>query len=188
MKTPPGSTPGRAVLEKKGRRVEYLSTAAPDAWALCRWWQGLMGARGGLLPAAAEIPADLRQLHALLADGSLPLMQTVLRFAPPAQRAQVEMDFGDFDGLNCLEGFTLDYLQEQTVAGAIQAGADGDVPLVTIDCGELGARTAGELFYFVELSSCLCAGMAGRGLYEDEPPARFSTLADELLGRTEKRA
>lgn len=178
----------RVVLEKKGRRVEYISTAEPDAWALCRWWQGLMGARGRLLPAMAELPADLCQLHALLADGSLPLMQTVLRFAPPAQRTQVEMDFGDFDGLNCLEGFTLDYLQEQTVAGALQAGVDGDVPLVAIDCGELEARTAGELLYFFELSSCLCAGIAGRDLYEDEPPARFSALADELLGRTEKES
>ncbi len=177
----------RAILEKKGRRVEYLSTAEPDAWALCRWWQGLMGERGGLLPAMAELPCDLRQLHALLADGSLPLLQTVLRFAPPAQRRQVEMDFGNFDGLNCLEGFTLDYLQEQLVAGALQAGVDGDVPLVTIDCGELGERTAGELLYFFELSSCLCAGMAGRNLYTDEPPARFSVLADEFLGRTEKR-
>jgi len=177
----------RNVLAQRGRRVEYLSAAEPDAWTLCRWWQRLFGERAcadgrGLIPAAAELPADFQQLHGLLCDGKQPVLQTILRFAPPVQRQAVEMDLGDYDGLNCLNGFTLDYLQEQTVAGVVQAGVDGGVPLLTVDCGPLNARTAGELLYFFELTSCLCAGMLGREPYADGSPAAFAAATAGLLG------
>jgi len=177
----------RNVLARRGRRVEYLSAAEPDAWSLCRWWQRLFGERAcvdgqGLIPAAAEIPADFQQLHGLLCDGKQPILQTILRFAPPAQHQSVEMDLGNYDGLNCLNGFTLDYLQEQTVAGAVQAGVDGGVPLLTVDCGPLNARTAGELLYFFELTSSLCAGMLGREPYADGQPAAFAAAAAGFLG------
>ena len=177
----------RMILARKGKRVEYLSTAEPDAWCLCRWWQQLFGGRAcfggdGLVPAAAEIPADLHQLHELLSDGMEPIVQTVLRFSPPVQRIPVEMDWKNLDGLNYLEGFTLDYVQEQAVAGAIQAGVDGSVPIITVDCGDLDSRTAGQMLYFFELSSCLCAGMMGRDLYEDAPAAAYMSAMEKLLG------
>lgn len=178
----------RTILAKRGKRAEYLCVAEPDAWSLCRWWQDLFGGRAcwkgkGLLPIAAGLPDDFQQLHGLLSDGKMPLMQTFLRFAPPAQRQQVSMDLHDFDNLNCLNGYTLDFLQEQTVAGALQAGQDGGVPMVTVDCGRLDETTAGELMYFFELSSSLCAGMLKRNLYAEEPPARFADAASRLLGR-----
>lgn len=178
----------RVILAKRGKRAEYLCAAEPDAWTLCRWWQDLFGSRAcwkgkGLLPVAAELPGDVQQLHGLLSDGKLPLMQTFLRFAPPAQRQQVSMDLHDFDNLNCLNGYTLDFLQEQTIAGALQAGQDGGVPMVTVDCGRLEEAVLGELLYFFELSSSLCAGMLKRNLYAEEPPARFAEAASQLLGR-----
>ena len=180
----------RTILARRGKRVEYLSTAEPDARTLCRWWQRLFGSRacfggGGLFPAAAEIPADLPQLGGMLADGAGALMQTVLRFDPPEHRVPVEMDWKNLDGMNDLEGFTLDYVQEQAIAGAIQAGADGSVPIVTVECGPLDACTAGSLMYFFELSSCLCAGMMGRDLHQEEAPAAWEKTMLQLLGKTQ---
>lgn len=181
---------GRMILAKKGKRVEYLSFAEPDAETLGRWWQQLFGSRAcfggdGLLPVAAQIPSDLRQMHELLCDGSEPIVQTVLRFSPPAQKVSVEMDWKNLDGLNYLEGFTLDYVQEQAVAGAIQAGVDGEVPILAVDCGSLEERSVGQLFYFFELTSSLCAGMMGRDLYEEEPDARYVRAMRSLLGKQE---
>lgn len=178
----------RVILAKRGKRTEYLCTAEPDAWTLCRWWRDLFGSRAcwkgkGLIPAAAMLPGDFQQLHGLLADGKHPIMQTILRFAPPAQRQQIPMDLHDFDNLNCLNGCTLDYLQEQTAAGVLQAGQDGGVPMVTIDCGRPEESTLGELLYFFELSSSLCAGMLRRDLYAGESPPRYAEAAAELLGR-----
>ena len=179
---------GRTILARRGRRVEYLTSAEPDAWTLCRWWQRLFGGRSclggeGLLPAMAELPADLPQLHQLLADGAAPLVQTVVRFEPPEHRVPVEMDWQNLDHLNYLEGYTLDYVLDQVLAGAVQAGVDGGVPIVMMDCGRIAEVTVGELLYFFELTSCLAAGMLGRDVYEAEEPAAWAARAAELLGR-----
>ncbi len=176
----------RTALADRGRRVEYLSCAEPDAWELCRWWQQLFGERtgqgkGGLIPVSAELPADLQALHGILGDGQKPLLQTVLRFSPPHQKQQVEMDWTDYDGLNCLNGFTIDFLQEQLISSALQSGVDGSVPLVTMDGGSLCEQSLGELLYFFELTSCLCAGMMGRNLYASEPPAVYAEAMNGLL-------
>lgn len=181
---------GRMILGRRGKKVEYLTTAEPDAAALCRWWQRLFGARAclggdGLLPAVAEIPGDFQQMWGIFNDSAEPLVQTVVRFDPPEQKTAVEMDWNNIDGLNYLEGFTLDYVQEQAVAGALQAGVDGGVPIFTVDCGPMDETALGELLYFFELSSCLCAGMMGRDVYEDEPTAAWLENTEKLLGKPE---
>lgn len=181
---------GRMILGRRGKKVEYLTAAEPDAAALGRWWKQLFGSRGclagdGLLPAAAEIPADFQQMWGMFSDSAEPLVQTVLRFDPPEQKTAVEMDWNNIDNLNYLEGFTLDYVQEQAVSGVIQAGVDGGVPIFTVDCGALDAASLGELLYFFELSSCLCAGMLGRDVYEDEPEAAWMKNTAQLLGKPE---
>ena len=180
----------RTILARKGKWMEYLSTAEPDARTLCRWWQRLFGERAcvggkGLYPAVAEIPADFSQMGGMLSDGAGPLVQTVLRFAPPAQRVPVEMDWKNLDGLNYLEGFTLDYVQEQAVAGAVQAGVDGSVPIIAVECETLGLRTAGWLLYFFELASCLCAGMMGRDPYADVPSPAWERNMAGFLGKNQ---
>lgn len=181
---------GRMILGRKGKKVEYLTAAEPDAAALCRWWQRLFGARGclsgdGLLPAVAEIPGDFQQMGSVFSDSAEQLVQTVVRFDPPEQKTAVEMDWNNVDNLNYLEGFTLDYVQEQAVAGVIQAGVDGGVPIFTVDGGPLDEESAGGLLYFFELSSCLCAGMMGRDIYEDEPEAAWVKNMEKLLGKPE---
>ena len=65
----------------------------------------------------------------------------------------------------------------------VQAGADGGVPIIAVDAGALEPCSAGWLAYFFELSSCLCAGMMGRDLYEDEPPAACTENMTRLLGK-----
>lgn len=179
---------GRMILGRKGKKVEYLTTAEPDGAALSRWWQRLFAARGclagdGLLPATAEIPADFGQMWGIFGDSAEPLVQTVIRFDPPEQKTAVEMDWNNVDGLNYLEGFTLDYVQEQAVNAVIQAAVDGGVPLITVDAGAMDAASLGGLLYFFELSSCLCAGMMGRDVYEDEPTAPWVGNLEELLGK-----
>ena len=178
----------RHILWQQGRRVEYLSTGEPDAAGLVRWWSRLFGARGclsgqGLVPAAAEIPGDLQAFAGFLSDGAAPVVETVVRFDPPAQKVAVEMDWKNLDGLNDLEGYTLDYVQEQALAGAVQAGYDGGVPVITVDAGGLDGESLGALVYFCEFSSCLCAGLLGRDMYEAPDPAPAVEAMAALLGK-----
>lgn len=182
---------GRTILARRGKTVEYLTTLEPDAGALGRWWKQLFGSRAcgngdGLLPALAEIPADLHTMHGMFADGNQPLVQTLLHFDPPEQKVAVEMDWQNQDGYNYLEGFTLDYVQEQAMAAVIAVGSDANVPIFQVDCGQLEPGDLGELLYFFELTSCLCAGMLGRDVYNSDGPSRWSERLAQLLGRPEE--
>jgi len=184
-------TAARNILARRGKRAEYLCLSEPSASSFARWWQRLFAGREcadglGLLPVTAEIPADLAEFHALLADGQQCVLATVLRFAQPEQKVPVEMDWRDMDGFNFLEGFTLDYLDEQASSAFVQAGNDGGVPIITMDAGRLCEKTVGELFYFFELSACLSAGMTGRDPYDPAPHAAWAECALRLLGRPEK--
>ena len=182
---------GRTILASRGKVTEYLTTLEPDAGALGRWWKQLFGSRAcangeGLLPALAEIPGDLHTMHGMFSDGTQPLVQTVLRFDPPDQKVAVEMDWQNQDGYNYLEGFTLDYVQEQAMAAVVAVGADSGVPIFQVDCGRIEPGDVGQLLYFFELTSCLCAGMVGRDVYASEGPSRWSEQMARLLGRPEE--
>ena len=133
----------------------------------------------------AAAPADLTQMAPVFSDGANPVVQTFLRFAPPAHRVPVEMDWQNFDGLNYLEGYTLDFVQEQALAGAVQWGADGGVPTIMMDGPAPSAEAAGELLYFFELAGCLAAGMLGRDVYEPAEKPGWAVRAEALLGRPE---
>ena len=71
-------------------------------------------------------------------------------------RYTIGSDWKNLDGLNYLEGKTLDFVDEKAYLGTVAAHVDGGVPVITMDCGELNDRKVGELFYFLEL----CCGVS----------------------------
>lgn len=179
---------GRTILLRKGRRVETLCYAEPDAQSLGRWWRRLFAERTGnagqgLLPMTAELPGDWFQMEPMLLDTAQPQVLTMLRFAEPEQKVPVEMDWKDADGLNFLEGFTLDYVQEQTVTGAVEAASAAGIPLMSIECESVGPGAVGELLYFFELTSCLCAQLVERDLRQRTAAPASVKNALCLLGK-----
>ena len=82
------------------------------------------------------------------------------------QQQNIEFSFDrivlkDLDGLNYLEGKTLDFVDEKAYLGTLAAHVDGGVPVVTMDMGELNDTKLGEMFYFLELSCGVSAYMLG---------------------------
>ena len=85
----------------------------------------------------------------------------MIRFDPPAHKAEIVSDYKNLDGLNYLAGKTLDFVDEQAYLGTLSAHVDGGVAVITMDCGELNAKKAGELFYFFELACAISAYTLG---------------------------
>ena len=52
-------------------------------------------------------------------------------------------------------------MDEQAYLGTLAAHADGGVPVICVDCGELNPRKVGELFYFFQLSCGISAYILG---------------------------
>ena len=167
----------RNLLYRKGKAIEVLEGFDPGFRMTGLWWQQLFGESEGkdgkgIFPAPAEFTTDLHSFGQMIQQGQRNLFETMIRFDPPAQKLTIGGDYKNLDNLNYLEGKTLDYVDEQAYLGTLEAHVDGDVPVITMDMGQLDAAKVGELFYFFELACGLSAYLLGVNPF-DQPGVEF---------------
>ena len=178
----------RNLLYRNGKVMEILESYEPGFRAFGSWWQQLFGESEGkkgkgLFPVTAELTTDLHSLGQIIQDGERNLFETVIRFDPPEQKLTIGADWKNLDGLNYLEGKTLDFVDEQAYLGTVAAHVDGGVPVITMDCGELSARKVGELFYFLQLSCGISAYILGVNPFNQPGAEKYKRNMFQLLGK-----
>ena len=151
----------RNLLYRNGKALEIFESFEPGFKMFGGWWQQLFGESEGkdgkgIFPVTAELTADLHSLGQMIQQGQRNIFETMVRFDAPAEKMVIGGDEKNLDGLNYLEGRTLDFVDEQAFLGTLAAHVDGGVPVITMDCGELNDRKVGEMFYFLEL----CCGVS----------------------------
>ena len=142
----------RNLLYRKGKAVEILESFEPGFKMMGGWWQQLFGESEGkdgkgIFPATAEFTPDLHSLGQMIQQGERNIFETMVRFDAPEKKLVIGGDMKNLDGLNYLEGKTLDFVDEQAFQGTLAAHVDGDVPVITMDMGQLTAEKMGEMFY-----------------------------------------
>ncbi len=181
----------RNLMHRSGKAVELFVSWEPGFGVFGRWWQQLFaeseGKNGkGLFPVSAEFSADLHSLGQLIQEGQRNLFETMVRFDPPEQKYVIGSEWKNLDGLNYLEGKTLDFVEENACQGTIGAHVDGGVPVITMDCGDLNERTVGELFYFLELSCAISACVLGVNPFDQTGAEQYQKNMFALLGKPEE--
>ena len=154
----------RNLLYRKGKAVEILESFEPGFKMMGGWWQQLFGESEGkdgkgIFPVTAEFTADLHSLGQMIQQGERNIFETMVRFDAPEKKLVIGSDVKNLDGLNYLEGKTLDFVDEQAYLGTLAAHVDGGVPVITMDMGELNDAKLGEMFYFFELACGVSAYM-----------------------------
>ena len=180
----------RHALEARGRQCEALCAFDPAFSALLRWWKQLLLRRtcrggAGLLPMPMELPGEQDALDAAIGTGKRAVFETMLRVnAPAPRRINVEMDWKDYDGLGYLSGRTLEEVERAGFEALCAAQAERDVPIAVLELEQVDAYHLGELFYFLELSSAICALADG---VDPFAPVTFPAREDaaRVLGKTE---
>ena len=129
------------------------------------------------------VTADLHSLGQMIQQGQRNLFETIVRFAPPRKRTTIEVDWKNLDGLNYLEGKTLDFVEEQAFQGTLSAHVDGGVPNIVLQTDEVDADTLGELFYFFELSCGISAYMLGVNPFNQPGVEFYKKNMFHLLGK-----
>ncbi len=152
----------RNVLYSNYKNLEILVTYEPKMHYLIEWWKQLFGESEGkegkgIFPAGAEFTTDLHSLGQYLQEGRKNIFETVINVVEPLSNLKIRADEDDLDGLNYLEGRTLDFINKKAMQGTIEAHVDGDVPNILINMDRLDAKTIGHLLYFFELA-CAVSG------------------------------
>ena len=178
----------RNLLYRKGKKIELLEAFDPGFRMMGRWWQQLFGESEGkdgkgIFPAVAEFTTDLHSFGQMIQQGEQNLFETMVRFDPPAQKYTIAGDYKNLDGLNYLEGKTLDHVDEQAFLGTLAAHVDGGVPVITMDMGELNNEKLGEIFYFFELACGISAYMLGVNPFNQPGVEFYKRNMFRLLGK-----
>ena len=178
----------RNLLYRGGKVIEILESFEPGFKMMGAWWQQLYGESEGkdgkgIFPATAEFTADLHSLGQMIQQGERNIFETMVRFDPPEAKVTIAGDYKNLDGLNYLEGKTLDFVDEQAYRGTLNAHVDGGVPVITMDMGELNAEKLGEMFYFFQLACGISAYVLGVNPFNQPGVECYKRNMFELLGK-----
>ncbi len=178
----------RNLLYRNGKCIEILESFEPGFKMMGGWWQQLFGESEGkdgkgIFPVTAEFTADLHSLGQMIQQGERNLFETMVRFDAPKNKITIGGDYKNLDGLNYLEGKTLDFVDEKAYEGTLAAHVDGGVPVITVDMGALTNEKLGELFYFFELACGVSAYMLGVNPFNQPGVEFYKRNMFRLLGK-----
>ena len=178
----------RTALYRKGCKIEILGSYDPKLLYVAEWWKQLYGESEGkegkgLFPASVDFTADLHSMGQYIQQGERTLLETVVRFAADPDQLTVPHDDVNGDGLNFLEGKTMDFINRQAMDGTLLAHVEGGVPNLIVSAGERNARTLGELIYFFEFSCGLSGYLLGVNPFDQPGVEAYKKNMFALLGK-----
>ncbi len=156
----------RNILYKQNKTTEILVNYEPKMLYFIEWWKQLYGESEGkeskgIFPAGAIFTTDLHSLGQYIQEGRRELFETVINIENTKTDIKMKADEDDLDGLNYLEGKTMNYINHKAMEGTIQAHTQGKVPNIIIDVDRLDEENLGELIYFFELACAISGKILG---------------------------
>lgn len=178
----------RNVLYKKEKNIELLVTYEPKLHYMIEWWKQLFGESEGkegkgIYPSGVEFTTDLHSLGQYIQEGRRNLFETVIDIKHTEADLKITHDEDDLDGLNYIEGKSLDYVNKKAMEGTIAAHIEGDVPNILITMDKLDAETLGHLIYFFELACAMSGKILGVNPFDQPGVEKYKTNMFKLLGK-----
>ena len=178
----------RYELYRTGKKIELLAAYEPCFRFMSEWWKQLYGEsegkeNKGLFPASVEFTADLHSMGQYIQQGERMLLETVVRFAADPDQLTVPHDDINGDGLNFLEGKTMDFINRQAMDGTLLAHVEGGVPNIILNLDENNARTMGQLIYFFEYACGLSGYLLGVNPFDQPGVEAYKKNMFALLGK-----
>jgi len=145
----------RYLLYQKGLITEILASFEPSIQHFAEWWKQLVGEsegknQKGIFPASVEFTKDLHSLGQWIQEGKRNIFETFLLIDNSNRELQIPASQNDSDGLNCLTGKTLDYVNKKAYEATALAHKEGGVPNLSITIKDRSPESLGQLFYFFE--------------------------------------
>ncbi len=181
----------RNILYKNDKEIEILVNYEPKMHYMTEWWKQLYGESEGkdgkgIFPTGAEYTTDLHSLGQYIQEGKRNLFETVIKIQNSEKDLVMKLDEDDLDGLNYLEGKSLDYINKKAMEGTIEAHVDGNVPNIVIEMEELDEENLGALIYFFELACAMSGKILGVNPFNQPGVEKYKANMFKLLGKPSK--
>lgn len=178
----------RNILYRKGYTVELLENYEPNLQYFGEWWKQLAGEsegkdQKGIFPASANFSTDLHSLGQYIQEGKRNLMETVIMIDKPRQDVTIPQESDNLDGLQYLEGKTMDYVNKKAYEGVVLAHTDGGVPVMSVHIPEQDAYTLGYLIYFFEIAIAISGYLNGINPFNQPGVEAYKKNMFALLGK-----
>lgn len=178
----------RNLLYQKGKKVEILTNFNPKLHFLAEWWKQLFGESEGkdgkgIFPASVDFTTDLHSLGQYVQDGERMLFETVISVDGGNKTAKIPFSDDDSDGLDYLEGRSLDEINRMAELGTILAHVDGGVPNIHIEIPTLDEYSLGQLIYFFEKACGVSGYLLGVNPFDQPGVEAYKQNMFALLGK-----
>ncbi|CAK8053461.1 glucose-6-phosphate isomerase [Eupransor demetentiae] len=178
----------RRILYDKGYTTELLINWEPSLQYLSEWWKQLMGEsegknQKGIYPSSANYSTDLHSLGQYIQEGRRDLFETVVTIDQPNTDLDVPKTADNGDGLQYLEGKTINEVNATAAQGVVLAHLDGGVPNLAIRLPKQDAFTLGHLIYFFELAVGISGYTFAINPFNQPGVEAYKTAMFALLGK-----
>jgi len=178
----------RNILLRKGKQIEILANYEPSVHFVSEWWKQLYGEsegkdQKGIFPASVDLTTDLHSMGQFIQDGSRIMFETVVNVEKSRCEVVLEEEPVDLDGLNYLEGKSVDFINKSAMNGTILAHTDGNVPNLMVKVPEQNEFYLGELFYFFEFACGVSGYTLGVNTFDQPGVESYKKNMFALLGK-----
>ncbi len=178
----------RNILYRKGKSSEIMVNYEPGLHYFSEWWKQLFGEsegkqHKGIFPAAVDFTTDLHSMGQYIQDGLRNIFETVIHIDQPRRDKPIEEDKDNIDGLNFLNGKTINHVNQKAFEGTLLAHNDGGVPAMVISVPELNEFTFGNLVYFFEKACGVSGYILGVNPFDQPGVEAYKKNMFALLGK-----
>ena len=178
----------RNILYRKGFTTELLENYEPNMRMFSEWWKQLMGEsegkdQKGIYPSSANFTTDLHSLGQYIQEGLRNLFETVVKVDKPTKDVKIPTEDGNLDGLEYLQGKSMDWVNTKAYEGVVLAHTDGGVPVMTVHIPDQSAYTLGYTIYFFEIAVGISGYLNGINPFNQPGVEAYKTNMFGLLGK-----
>ena len=178
----------RNILLNKQKNIELLANYEPKLHYFTEWWKQLFGEsegknEKGIFPAGVDFTTDLHSMGQYIQEGERILFETVLSVEKSKNDIKIKQEEDNLDGLNFLEGKSLDFINKKAMEGTIKAHVDGEVPNILIQIEQLDEENMGELIYFFEKACAISGSLLGVNPFNQPGVEKYKKNMFKLLGK-----
>ncbi|MCK8624532.1 glucose-6-phosphate isomerase [Apilactobacillus sp. M161] len=178
----------RNILYRKGYTNEIFEGYEPNLRYFAEWWKQLAGESEGkdfkgIYPTSAMFSTDLHSLGQYIQQGRRDLMETVIKIQNPPTDVDVPITGKNGDGIQYLEGKTMNYVNDKAFESVIIAHTNGGVPNMIINVKDQTPHTLGYAIYFFEFAISVSGYLNGINPFNQPGVEDYKKNMFALLGK-----